>query len=79
MQQRDRALIARIQRMGVDDIAEVFRTGNVADNPFLHGEVGEELSHRLRKALDEELHERNNDTWRGAGLDDQASGKGADR
>lgn len=58
MQQRDKALIARVVRMSVDDIAEVFRTGNVADNPFLHGEVGEELSHRLRKALDEETAQR---------------------
>jgi len=56
--QRDRALLARVDRMTARDIAAVFRTGNVADNPFLHGEVGVALSHRLRKVLDEEQAQR---------------------
>ena len=56
--QRVRALLARVSRMTADDIADVFRQGHVMDNPFLQGAVGEALSHRLRKVLDEEQEQR---------------------
>jgi hypothetical protein len=53
MQQQERALIARVERMSYADMVRTIHT-SFADDPMFHGVVGEVFGSRLRRLLDEE-------------------------